>query len=59
MCTLSTKSLNVAACHPQHTAEDCCGHCLACAACAPTYNRGMAQHVIFDHAGLVQPHDCS
>ena len=27
--------------------------------CAPTYNRGVVQHVIFNRLGLAQPHECS
>ena len=27
--------------------------------CAPTYNRGVVQHVGFDRFGLVQLHECS
>ena len=27
--------------------------------CAPTYNRGVVQHVIFNRFGLAQPHECS
>ena len=27
--------------------------------CAPTYNRGVVQHVVFDRLGLAQPHECS
>ena len=27
--------------------------------CAPTYNRGMTQHVVFDRFGLAQPHKFS
>ena len=27
--------------------------------CAPTYNRGVVQHVVSDRFGLAQPHECS
>ena len=27
--------------------------------CAPTYNRGVVQHVVFNRFGLAQPHECS
>ena len=27
--------------------------------CAPTYNRGVVQHVVFNRLGLAQPHECS
>ena len=27
--------------------------------CAPTYNRVVVQHVVFNHLGLAQPHECS
>ena len=27
--------------------------------CAPTYNRGVVQHVVFNCLGLAQPHECS
>ena len=27
--------------------------------CAPTYNRGFVQHVVFDRFGLAQRHECS
>ena len=27
--------------------------------CAPTYNCGMVQHVVFNRLGLAQPHECS
>ena len=27
--------------------------------CAPTYNRGVVQHVVFNRWGLAQPHECS
>ena len=27
--------------------------------CAPTYNSGGVQHVVFDRFGLAQPHECS
>ena len=27
--------------------------------CAPTYNRGVVQHVVFNRLGLTQPHECS
>ena len=27
--------------------------------CAPTYNCGMVQHVVFNRLGLTQPHECS
>ena len=26
--------------------------------CAPTYNRGVVQHVVFNRLGLAQPHEC-
>ena len=26
---------------------------------APTFNRGVVQHVVFDRFGLAQPHECS
>ena len=29
------------------------------ALCAPTYNRGVIQHVVFNHFGLAQPDNCS
>ena len=27
--------------------------------CAPTYNRGVVQHVVFNRLGLAHPHECS
>ena len=27
--------------------------------CAPTYNRGVVQYVVFNRFGLAQPHECS
>ena len=27
--------------------------------CAPAYNRGVVQHVVFNRFGLAQPHECS
>ena len=27
--------------------------------CAPTYNRGVIQHVVFNRLGLAQPHECT
>ena len=27
--------------------------------CAPTYNRGMVQYVVYNRLGLAQPHECS
>ena len=27
--------------------------------CAPTYNRGVVQHVVFNRLGLAQPYECS
>ena len=27
--------------------------------CAPTYNRGVVQYVVFNRLGLAQPHECS
>ena len=27
--------------------------------CAPTYNRGVVQHVVFNRLELAQPHECS
>ena len=27
--------------------------------CAPTYNRGVVQHVVFNRLGLAQPQECS
>ena len=27
--------------------------------CAPTYNHGVVQHVVFNRLGLAQPHECS
>ena len=27
--------------------------------CAPTYNHGVVQHVVFNRLGLAQPHKCS
>ena len=27
--------------------------------CAPTHNRGVVQHVVFNRLGLAQPHECS
>ena len=27
--------------------------------CAPIYNRGVVQHVVFNRLGLAQPHECS
>ena len=27
--------------------------------CAPTYNRGVVQHVVFNRLGVAQPHECS
>ena len=39
-----------------NNAKDCgiYAHCLSC---APTYNLGVVQHMVFDRFGLAQPHN--
>ena len=48
--------LNIAATH-KISRRTAAGRLIAL--CAPTYNRGVVQHVVFDRFGLAQPHECS
>ena len=44
---------------PGHAHDTCEGLLLRVLPCAPTYNRGVVQYVVFNRLGLAQPHECS